>query len=128
MSLRFSFWKTLAAALCSVAWLPTGSLASGFGIFTHGAAPLGEAAAVTAHGEDPSSVFYNPALINRLDGTQFEIGTTLLFPSREFSCVSGQGAETKDAVFYPSTFFITHKISDRVSVDGPAKAHFKITC
>lgn len=116
MSLRFSFCKALAAALCSVLWLPSSSLASGFGIFTHGAAPLGEAAAVTAHGEAPSSVFYNPALINRLDGTQVEIGTTLLFPSREFSGVSGQRAETKDTVFYPSTFFITHKFSDRISV------------
>ncbi len=113
---KLSFSMVFLAALGFYACLPSGADASGFGIFTHGAAPLGEAAAVTAHGEEPSSVFYNPALINRLSGTQVEIGTTLLFPLREFSGVSGAKAETKDTVFYPSTFFITHHASDRVSV------------
>ncbi|MEA5115053.1 MAG: outer membrane protein transport protein [Geobacteraceae bacterium] len=116
MLTKFSFRNVLLMAFVCFTCLPSGAKASGFGIFTHGAAPLGEAAAVTAHGEEPSSVFYNPALINRLSGTQVEVGTTLLFPSREFSGISGGRAETKDTVFYPSTFFITHRATDRVSV------------
>lgn len=111
---KFSFRKVLVVFVC-ITCLPSGAMASGFGIFTHGAAPLGEAAAVTAHGEGPSSVFYNPALINRLNGTQVEVGTTLLFPAREFSGVSGERSETKDTVFCPSTFFITHRASERIS-------------
>lgn len=117
MERRLQLYRILLSAGLFIAslCLPAVVLASGFGIFTHGAAPLGEAAAVTAHGEEPSSVFYNPALINRLNGTQVEVGTTLLFPSREFSGVSGERAETKDTVFCPSTFFMTHRASDRVS-------------
>lgn len=90
--------------------------ASGFGVFTQGASALGQAAAVTAHGDGPSAVFYNPAQINGLSGTQFEIGTTLIIPDREFSGAGGASAETKDSVFYPSTLYLTHQVNDRLSV------------
>jgi len=89
---------------------------SGFGIFTQSASSLGQGAAVVAHTDSPSTIFFNPALMNKLDGTQVEIGTTLLFPSREYKSDPPGGAfETKDTVFFPSTFFLTHKFNDRVS-------------
>jgi long-chain fatty acid transport protein len=90
--------------------------ASGFAIFTQSASSLGQGAAVIAHTDSPSTVFFNPALMNKLDGTQVEIGTTLLFPSREFrSDSTGQTFETKDTVFFPSTFYITHKFNKMIS-------------
>ncbi|MCE5265880.1 MAG: OmpP1/FadL family transporter [Deltaproteobacteria bacterium] len=90
--------------------------ASGFGIFTQSASSLGQGAAVVSHTESPSAIFFNPALMNNLDGTQVEIGTTLLFPSREFkSSSTGQSVEGKDRVFYPSTFYATHKFNNRIS-------------
>ena len=58
---------------------------SGFGIFTQSASSLGQGAAVVAHTDSPSTIFFNPALMNKLDGTQVELGTTLLFPHREFN-------------------------------------------
>ncbi len=89
---------------------------SGFAIYTHGASIVGQGGAVTASADDPTAIFYNPALINKLDGTQVEIGTTLIFPKRKFkSDFSGNTQETKDDVFYPSTFYITHKFNDRIS-------------
>jgi long-chain fatty acid transport protein len=70
---------------------------------------MGQAAAVVAHGDDPSAIFFNPALINRLEGTRMEIGTTLLMPSREFtSADTGRRTDTKGSVFFPSTLFVTH--------------------
>lgn len=89
---------------------------SGFGIFTQSASSLGQGAAVVAHTDSPSTIFFNPALMNKLDGTQVELGTTLLFPRREFkSASSGNTFETKDDVFFPSTFYITHKFNEKVS-------------
>jgi long-chain fatty acid transport protein len=89
--------------------------ASGFAIFTQGASEMGQAAAATAHGDTPSAMFLNPALINQLSGTQVEAGTTLLFPSRKFSSFEGSSSQTESEVFFPSTFFMTRKVSDTVS-------------
>jgi len=89
---------------------------SGFGIFTQGASALGQAAAVVAHTDQPSAVFYNPALINDLPGTQIELGTTLTFPSRSFtSALDGTRSSTESDIFYPSTLFLTHAFNDRFS-------------
>lgn len=89
--------------------------ASGFAIYTQGASSLGQGAATIAHGDDPSVIFFNPAIINKLEGTQMQIGTTLLFPNRKFESLSGETFKTKSEVFYPSTIFITHKFNDKVS-------------
>jgi len=108
-------WKAAGAALVFLLVLPATAVASGFGIFTQGASSLGQGAAVIAHGNDPTAIFFNPALISKLEGTQLEIGTTLLFPSREFTSLTGERTDTKDAVFYPSTLYVTHRFSERLS-------------
>lgn len=90
--------------------------ASGYAIFTQSASSLGQGAAVVSHTDSPSTIFFNPALMNKLDGTQVEIGTTLLFPEREFtSDATGRTYKTQDDVFYPSTFYVTHQINSVVS-------------
>jgi long-chain fatty acid transport protein len=92
------------------------SSASGFGIFTQSASSLGQGAAVVASTESPSTIFFNPALMNRLEGTQLEIGTTLLFPSRTFSSdATGQTVKAEDGVYYPSTFYLSHRFNNRIS-------------
>lgn len=89
---------------------------SGFAIYTQGASSLGQGSATIAHGDDPSVIFFNPALMNKLQGTQIQIGTTLLFPTREFeSDLTGRKFEAKNDIFYPSTFFITHRFNEKIS-------------
>lgn len=89
---------------------------SGFAIYTQGASSLAQAAATIAHTEDPSAIFYNPALINQLDGTQIMGGTTLIFPDREFtSDLTGRSSSAEDDVFFPSSIFITYKVNDQWS-------------
>ncbi len=96
---------------------PNGAFGSGFAIFTHGAAATGLSGSVIAHSNSPSSIFYNPALINGLEGTRIELGTTLLLPTRKFtSDASGSEFKTRSEVFYPSTFFITNKLNEKVSL------------
>ena len=88
---------------------------SGFGIFTQGASALGQADAVIAHPDGPSAVFFNPAMMTKLPGTQVEIGTTLIFPNRDYTAPDGSTASTRDTVFTPVTFYLTHAFNDKVS-------------
>ena len=89
---------------------------SGFIIDTQGASSLGQGAATIAHTDYASAIYFNPALINKLEGTQVELGTTLLFPSSKFkSDITGKTFKIERDVFYPSTFYLTHKINDKVS-------------
>ncbi|WP_041440799.1 OmpP1/FadL family transporter [Syntrophobacter fumaroxidans] len=90
---------------------------SGFAIYTQGAASLGQAAATIAHGEDPSVIFFNPALMSKFEGTQVEVGTTLLIPLRDFkSGLTGNSTSAEKDVFFPSTFFVTHRFTDKISL------------
>jgi long-chain fatty acid transport protein len=115
---RATPWNIIASVLLlfTVLCAASTSYGSGFGIFTQGASALGQADAVVAHTDEPSAIFFNPALINDLPGTQLEIGTTLIFPCREFkSDLTGSTSEGEDTVYYPSTFFISHSFNDTVS-------------
>jgi long-chain fatty acid transport protein len=110
----------LAALLAPMVSLGSGALtsasAAGYGVFTQGAAALGQGNAVTAHTQSPSTIFYNPALMNKLDGTQLEIGTTAIVSSHQFDSNQVGGASTSnDSTFFPSTFYATHKFNDALS-------------
>ena len=76
--------------------IPTLVMASGYGIFTQGASGLGQANAVVAHTTGPSSVYFNPALLNEVDGRQIEMGTTAVYADRELDLDSG-GTEDGDS-------------------------------
>ncbi len=90
--------------------------AAGFGVFTHGASALGQANAVVAHSDVPEAIFFNPALLSRLTGTQVQIGTTLIVPDREFkSDLTGASEETENVVFFPSNFYLSHAVNDKLS-------------
>lgn len=97
--------------------VPHPASGSGFAIFTQGATALGQADSVIAHSDSPSAIFFNPALINKLEGTQAEIGTTLIYPIRKFdSDATGREFETDSQVFFPSTLYFTHKYNEKLSI------------
>ncbi|MCS7229876.1 MAG: outer membrane protein transport protein [Candidatus Kryptonium sp.] len=85
--------------------------AGGFQINEHGARATGMGGAfVTSYA--PISIFYNPAGLVYLKGTNLSIGTTLIFPSARFRgpYQFNTTAETKmvKQVFYPSNLYLTH--------------------
>ena len=111
-------WRRIAVCMLIFLAFFTNSnvYGSGFAVYTQGASALGQADAVIAHADDPSAIFFNPALMNKLEGTQIELGTTLLFPLQDFrSTATGNTFRTERDVFYPSTIFITHKFNDKIS-------------
>lgn len=89
--------------------------AAGYAVFTHGASALGQGNAVTAHSGDPSTIFYNPALMSKLDGTQIQIGTTAILSSREYESSVGGNDASGDSAHFPSHLYVTHKFNDQVS-------------
>jgi long-chain fatty acid transport protein len=111
-------WKgmTVFLSVFLVLFAVSNAFGSGFAIYTQGASSLGQGNATIAHTEDPSAIFFNPALINKLDKTQIELGTTIIFPSRKFkSDLTGKTLKADEDVFYPSTLFVTHKFNEKLS-------------
>jgi long-chain fatty acid transport protein len=89
---------------------------SGFLIDTQGASSVAQGAATIAHTDCASAIFFNPALLNKLEGTQIEIGTTLFFPSIKFeSDTTGKTSKAGTEFDYTGTFFVTHKFNDKIS-------------
>jgi len=104
----------LLTACCS---LITGTaIASGYGVFTQGASGLGQANAVVAHSTGPSSVYFNPALINDIPGTQIEVGTTAVYADRKIKLDSGRISDGDSEWNSPSTFYMTHEFNDKLTV------------
>ena len=97
-------------------WTPP-IYASGFGVFSQGASSFGMAGSSIAHSNSPSSIFYNPALISELQGTQVEMGTTALLLTFEHeSALTGRETETDNSLHFPSTLYITHALDRKWSV------------
>ena len=113
---REYFLKTLILFISLIIICPPIVSAAGFAIYTQGARELGLLNAVVAHSEGPASNFFNPALLTELPGTQLEIGTTLIFPDREFtSSEIGETTEEDSDIFFPSTIYLSHKFNERFS-------------
>lgn len=111
-------WKgmTVFISVFLVLFTVLDAFGSGFAIYTQNASSLGQGNATIAHTEDSSAIFFNPALINKLDKTQIELGTTIIFPSRKFkSDLTGKTLKADKDVFYPSTLFVTHKFNEKLS-------------
>ena len=89
--------------------------ASGYGVFTQGTAGLGQANAVVAHPVGPSSLYFNPALLNDIPGRQIEIGTTGIYADRSIDLDSGGSENSKNNWNFPSNLYYTHQVNEKFS-------------
>jgi len=106
----------LAGLFLATVAVPSSASASGFAVYTQGAKEFGMQNNIIGHSEGPASNYHNPALITGLKGTQIEVGTTLIFPSREFkSAQTGETEKAESQVFYPSTLFLVRQLNDRLT-------------
>lgn len=71
----------IAVALSS---LSASALASGYRFGSQSVAAQGTADANAAEANDASTIFYNPAGLSRLDGTQINLGATVVVPHSTF--------------------------------------------
>ena len=106
----------LLIGLCALTSLNFGS---GFLVYEFGTAATAQAGAFVARAYDPSAIFYNPAGLGWLTGTQVSFGTTLILPSNSLSLPNypdptWQSVDGEKQVFYPSHVYITHQLNDKI--------------
>lgn len=95
--------------------------AAGFLIYEHGTAAMAMAGAFVSLANDASAVFHNPAGIAFLEGTQVQLGASLIFPQSTLDLpnwpVQAQRRwEQENQVFYPPHFYLTQSLGDRVTL------------
>ena len=91
--------------------------ASGFSVYDFGAKEQAQGDAVLAQVDSPAAVFYNPAGVADLGGTQLEVGTSILYSSITFhSDFSNSNTDTKPGPFFPSYFFLTKQLSNQWAI------------
>ena len=112
----------VAVFVCLLLGPASPSRGSGFLIYEHGAAAMAMGGAFVAIANNPSAIFHNPAGIAFLKGTQISAGPTLIFPSgyhlaaQLARSASQQDWKQRSAWFYPTNFYLTQSLGDRVTV------------
>lgn len=106
------------------------ALASGYHFGTQSVSSQSTANSSAAEAADPSTLFYNPAGLTHLEGTQATVNVNLVMPSVKYSdakaeypignpkAVSGQTSgsiEPSDVVVAPH-IYASHKLNDRWSI------------
>ena len=114
----------------SASLLSSPVLASGFNFGSQSVSAQGTAHANGAEAADPSTIYYNPAGMSRLDGTQISIGLTDVMPTTSFTnngshkwAALGGAATTGDnggkiapgSVVVPS-LYLTHRATDTITL------------
>ena len=77
--------RYIPAVLLALA-LPACLFANGFDIYEQSAKAVGLGGAFIAQADDPSAIFFNPAGIVQLDGTQLSVGACAIRPTMQFKC------------------------------------------
>ncbi len=109
MGVRVWFVSALCAAM--LLRYAQGANASGFSIYDFGAAEQAKGNAVVAQVDAPSAVFYNPAGLAGIAGTDLEAGTTVVFPNTTFhSNVTGLDTRGDAGPAFPSYLFVSRQV------------------
>ncbi|UCE08143.1 MAG: outer membrane protein transport protein [bacterium] len=89
----------------------------GFSNDNHGTRAIGQANAFTARASDPSAIWYNPAGIIQLEGTQIYLGGNGLIRNPEYHSQFYQDTYTSDNRFVISPhIYLSHQLSKSIWV------------
>lgn len=107
--------KKLSVVLMLSVLLADLSYGAGFALYEYSARGTAMGGATVANKAEPASLAVNPALITELDGTQAQLGLTVVTANAK-TTVAGQQRGLKNDVWYLPNFYITQKWSDQVSI------------
>jgi long-chain fatty acid transport protein len=94
------------------------SFGSGFSVYEHGAKAAAMGGAFIAQANDVSAIFFNPAGMSYLEGTQFGLGTTIIMPTFSFEgpVPSTTKTDSKNLSFVVPHVYVSHKLNDQWSL------------
>lgn len=107
--------KKLIAVMMFCVLLAEVSFGAGFALYEYSGRATAMGGAVMANQAEPASLATNPALITELEGTQAQLGLTVVTANAK-TTVAGQERGLKRDVWYLPNFFVTQKWNDQVSV------------
>ena len=115
--------KLLKSLVTSTAALAMGATAfgAGYALFESSAAGNADAAGLMTKGGQPSAMFFSPAAISDLEGTQVSVGSSFLLTHFSIDGKNPYTGETmtkeaEDRLFALPHVYVTHKLSDDVQV------------
>jgi long-chain fatty acid transport protein len=87
--------------------------ASGYALYEMSARAHGMAHAYIVRVDDPSAVWYNPAALTRVEGTELYGSATWINTSGDVtSSATGQTTEAVEGNFFPPNIYVGHQLSD----------------
>ncbi|MEA3385823.1 MAG: OmpP1/FadL family transporter [Thermodesulfobacteriota bacterium] len=87
---------------------------AGFAIMQQGTGPMGQGNAFVAQADDPSALFFNPAGISQMAGSQAYLGSTIIAPRGIYSGPNHQEEKTVAKVFVPPHVYLTQQVSPQI--------------
>jgi long-chain fatty acid transport protein len=125
-------WLATWFGVLGLVLVPGIAFGSGFGINEMDAKAVAMGGAFVAQADDPAAVYYNPAGIVQLNGTQVSAGVSVIIPHASFETdgnranlspplslwggpPAGTSTSIEDHTFYIPNAYVTQKMSDRVS-------------
>lgn len=110
--------KKLVTIFLVCVFFAGGAYGSGFQLNEHGARAMAMAGAFTGLANDPSAIYFNPAGITQLTGTNFSFGGTMIMPLATYKFPKPSTSETEmlGQTFALINFYLTHQLSNKFSV------------
>ena len=97
--------------------IPAIVFANGFFLYEVSPSSIAQGGATIAAGNEPASVFTNPASITRLDGLNFSLNLNMYLSDSEFTGEKSGKTTSAETGFFPTpSFFATYKAHKLVSV------------
>ncbi len=96
--------------------VPASVFASGFALPEQSTSAMGMASAFVGQADDVSAVWYNPAGITKLEGTQMSAGIIAIYPSFKHDTLFGSTESIEHKLHTPIHIYGTSKISDRMAL------------
>lgn len=118
---KISFVVILGIVL---ALIKSNLFASGFFLYHHDAKAQGQAGAFIAQADSPSAVYYNPAGMSQLDGTQISLGSEFILLQTEYENVAGISEDLEEEWtpvphIYLTSDFNTEKLTFGLGIYAP---------
>ncbi len=103
---------TIILGLCFLLGAAQTSVASGFALYEWSSRGNALGGTLQGRADDPSAIAYNPAGLARLEGTQAQVGLSVIRPMAEV-VINGETTKGKDNTWFPPHAYVTHRLNEK---------------